>query len=878
MRRRFGPTGWVRPLNIASNIGGMVTTSTPQRRAIRMLFTLLALVIIATAAVAPAVHFSADPLPRTLVAISCGAVGAVLGGLLVIGIRRAGSTARRYLVGLGVTAVAIALRLGPWFFGSANTIGLIRPVVVGEIAAVLAVIGVGVMLSSLRPDDVRISHRGLSGRPLVRLAGLLLAIAPIVPFAVASTHDLGPLVVLLSAVVVMAAVSLGQRWFFVIATLVLAWIAVVLLNTVDLARDRLTEIFSGGYQLGVARAAIAYGGMLWGGGFGSNGFAEAIPVAESDHLAAYLAATAGVAPFLVVVAGLFWLLSRLAGRIPAGVEGVTVAAGGLVVAATAQLAWAVLGSFGVLPLTGIGMPAIAMSGSSWLAWGTATGFLLTTIRSRRSALSRTSTSGAAGIARTLRHGVGAAGVLTCATVFVTGAGLIGSPPPSGVGGALSTLVDRGDLVSADGVVLATTANDGTRTWPLGEITVEAVGAVRASVNQYGLEAAASPVTTCGGGAGLLAGLIGPRCSPTTAVSSLHAGLQQEVAYAATMTPGTSVVVLDAANFAIRAAYSSPLEGPRPDPAGLATGKLDLDQFSPLLKTSPFAPDIFTEPISPGSIFKLPVLAVAAQYGLEGADDGTFTDGALGVWNAFGGGCPHDDTITAIKYSCNTVAAGFANELGQQSLAEGLHRYFGLDGGVRTLDGIESSAGTTGLDGAALSATQLSRTSIGLESVRVTVLELAQIVAHAIGEGVEAAPTLLLGSCREGDAEIRPASSVGATVGEPLDPDVALLVRAGMASAVENGTAEALLRGVELPLGITVLAKTGTPDRMVEGFAVNDSLIAVVVDGTVLVVRVAGSPQNPKPNVDSPAIDVARTLLSSIAATLVEPALCSEVTQ
>jgi cell division protein FtsW (lipid II flippase) len=816
-----------------------------------------------------------------------GFVGALLGFVVSRRLSSQRELAATQITGALICLIALVLRAAPWLNGSENTVMILgRPLVVGEISGVLAVIGIGAMLSSLADDSERLRTGGASKRVQVRVLSVLVALAPVVPFALSSSRDLGPLVVLLAAVVVMCGRSLDRIGFVVIAGLVLAWLGALAVSTIRIVQQRFADLADGGYQLDLARLTISQGGVFWGGGLGRNGFGEALPVAESDHLPAYLAGSIGLLPFLALVAVLFWCLTRLGRRLPLRADAAVVASTGLLAAAALQTGWTVLGSFAVVPLTGIPFPVLSASGSSWFAWGVASGFVVATVlRGRARGPARAQVpADAVPSARHISRGIAVVGVSTVVLAALSGGMLIVTPPPDGTTGAYSTLLDRGALISSDGVVLAFTDAEGRRVWTQGADTVELLGVLVPSVNQSGTEAAASGVTTCGGGgwsAQLLRGVAGPRCTPADVVTTIDLGLQQEVVAAASVNPGSSIIVLDGTTLDVLAGYSAPITGARTDPNGLSAGEIDLE-VAPGDPESPFYPAVLAEPIPPGSIFKLPVLAVAAEHGLVDGSSlpvSAFSSAATGVHNSFGTACPGDDVVTAIALSCNTVTAAYAQSIGQEALAEGLRTLYGLDGGERTLDGGSTEAGSTGLT-EPLQADQLARTAIGLESVRVTMLELALLVAHSAGTDDGAAPSIVSGVCAPGAASPDPLERTGRTVGRELDDDVVALVREGMGAAVTDGTAAAVLSQVEGPLKVEVLAKTGTPDRIVDGRSVNDSLIAVVVGDLVMVVRVPGSSENPTPDLDTPAVEVAAGLLPSLGAyatTIEQPTVCPEAT-
>jgi cell division protein FtsW (lipid II flippase) len=838
----------------------MASAAMPSRGLVVAIVLLLAASGIGAAAVE---HFRGpDALALSIVA---GSVGTVTGVSLATLIARTSSATggSTFQLGLAASAFGVLLRVGPSAFGSANSVTvLMTTVVVGEIATLAAIVGTGTMLGAIAS-----STRGTAPRPFL----FLLALAPLVPFAVASRNDLGPLVVLLLAVIVMAARASGAIMLLVVSFIAAGWAALTVLDRVPLARERVWDVLNGGYQLDMARLAVGYGALLWGGGFEANAFAEAIPVAETDHLPAYLAATLGVVPFVGIIVAVFAALTIFARRLTLGAAPITVTATGMVAAATTQLTWSVLGSVGgVLPLTGLPLPWIGASGSTSFVWWFVAGYVMVAAYHARPMMTRATLTAPprrfdhSTVGHVVAFMVACGMVIVPTATSIVASALIAAPDASGIHGGMATLAARGSILSATGEPLAMSGADGERFYPHGELTVEGVGVVAPGVNQYGLEKAASGWLTCGGATQIqaaLSGLIGPRCVPADVVSSLVLPIQEQ-ARAATVGLTGSVLVLDLRDGAILAAYSNDPSQPRPDPTQLASGNLDIDVVSPLLETSPFRPAVLNDTISPGSVFKIPVLAVAAESGASGyrGPKSALDSDKLGVENAWGGSCPSLDFATAIAFSCNTVTAATVQAAGQDATAAGLLAYFGFDGAPLLVDGLAVPAGTTGLHDGALTVPELSRSAIGLQSVSLTMLDIARATGLAVGADPHIAPHLLTGVCV--GEELRPIAKPASPEVRPLSDHATEVIRAGMAEAVTDGTATALVAGINLPENVTLLAKTGTPDRIVDGVTVHDSLSVVVVDDRVIVTRVAGTPNAPTPNKNHPAIVVARDMLSS----------------
>lgn len=805
---------------------------------------------------AVATHFGEASIGRTVI----GGVVAFLGGTFLRSRMRglSGSPESVLILGLVVSGIAVLLRIAPLLFGSPHAVR-IGPVsaVIGEIAVVCAILGAGLVMSAVAGDDRRTLGLTPARRVAARLAAVAVAVVPILVFAALSLRDLGPLVVLAVAVVVMIARAVRSRYALLILVLGGAWLAVTVLAAVPLARSRLSDVLFGDYQLDLARIAVAHGGLLWGGGIGSNAYAEAIPVAESDYLVAFLVASWGVIPTLLIVAALLLSLRRLARRLVGADDPGAVAALGIVAAAIVQTLWSCLGALGILPLTGVAVPVLSAAGSSWLAWGFGLGFVVWTGGRRQMRV--------VGPDRVGRVAVAAAGVVPIAALavcVVICAALLVGPEVQGTSTGYASLADRGRLLSRDGVELATTDADGTRRWPLGADAVQVVGGLTPGVNQWGMEQIAAPALVCGAAGSLssIRGLVGPRCRPADVMSTVDSRIQRSILDALEGVPYASAVVLDGATLDLLGAASIPGRGDENrDPAGLATGSLDLDMYAPSVPGSPLRPAVLIDEITPGSVFKVPLLAAASEAGVVESDDAD-ADAYDGVENSWGGSCPDGRAETAIAYSCNTVTASIASAVGAEELAGILHRTFGLDGS-RRVDGEQEPSGSTGFADAATDGA-LARTAIGLEGVRVSLVDLGEMYAHALGMDAGATPGRIIGRCVPGSPPMREVRDSD-PVGEPVSDATADMIRTGMLRAVAEGTAHVLGTFPALQ-GHEVLAKTGTPDRMEAGQRVYDSLAVVVVEGAVIVARVPGAPDAPGTSALAPAAHIAETVVDTIS--------------
>lgn len=577
---------------------------------------------------------------------------------------------------------------------------------------------------------------------------------------------------------------------------------------------RVLSLFSPNEQMAAGFEAMQRGGLV-GAGLGTSPFARGVPVGESDLMPMVLAADAGLA----VMAGLGILLVGVLGAVAVrplhreGLWGVLGAAVGVMV--FAQAAWALLANVGIAPLTGISTPFLVVMFSGLVASAASVGLCLGLSPAADAPPAQPPLAG--GRARLARA---VTGVRRGTQIVVASAAaiLILFVPP--VSNAAQIYMPRGDILTVDGEVIATTGGDGRRAYPLGRRYTE-VGLVHRGGVQYGVEGAAADELTCGGApsvADRIFIVLRPLpCTPADVVTTLDAGLQTAAQQALEGLQG-SVAVFDSATGQVRALYSSKDVDPNEFRAKPLTGG------PPVMAAR-------QDQVEPGSVYKIITAAAGLLDGVDmsGAPLETFTGGGEVLRNAGGARCPSTSVVDLLAFSCNTTTAHIAVAVGQQRLGEVAATYFGagattpFDIGDGALAGIDP--GTTG---GALTAGQLARTSIGQEGARGNTLAVAVAtgaVARAASAGQPGtalpAPRLIEGYCRGGGFE--PATPAQ-TVGQPLPTSVADTIARGMAKAVTNGTATAL----SAP-GRTLAAKTGTAEVGGGGDQVN-SWVTVIIDG------------------------------------------------
>ncbi|MFJ1746960.1 penicillin-binding transpeptidase domain-containing protein [Streptomyces sp. NPDC088116] len=240
--------------------------------------------------------------------------------------------------------------------------------------------------------------------------------------------------------------------------------------------------------------------------------------------------------------------------------------------------------------------------------------------------------------------------------------------------------------------------------------------------------------------------------------------------------------------------------------GDAWRKLSEDADKPLVNRA------LRQPLPPGSTFKLVVAAAALEDGLYGSvDDRTASPdpytlpGTSTVLRNENSSAPCENATirTALEYSCNTVFAKMADDLGQEKV-RAMAEKFGFNDSEQEMP-VRASASVypSGMDKA-----QTALTGIGQFDVTATPLQMAMVSSALANDGLLASPHMVseivdskgdtLSSYPDGDTE----RIVSSTTAEQL--------RSAMVTVVEDGTGtNARIDGAE------VGGKTGTAQHGVD---------------------------------------------------------------
>jgi len=730
---------------------------------------------------------------------------------------------------LGTIATGTALRaltlLGPR--PAAGTLPVL-PVQVGELTRYL--IGAGLAIGAV---ELARSRRGYWRPADARFRTVLYGLVTVAVALLVVLHDLGPAVLIVAGLGAALLHLHGFRSRPTLLTLAGLAVALPLAAATDTVRQRLEHVLDPDPQLRSALVAAGSGGLI-GPGPGLSPLVDGIPAIGSDFALAALIADLGALVVLPVVVALlvtYTGLVRAGGRRsgPSGTVAVALSAMLLL-----QAAWNALGTLAVLPLTGLNQPFLGFSGASVVASALVVGLVLGILEQppTHDAYAPGTTTfadqaepGTAAVGALARAGTAAAVLL-----FVVAAATQ-AVRPRPIGDLEQTRMPRGVLWTSDGEVISLDGHH-ERLYPAGDLYAD-LGRDTWGYSHRGVEATEAAVLTCGGRLHLtdwLASLLHTVCKPADVVTTIDSRVQTALAGALAGQTGEAAV-LDARTGAVLGLYST-------SPSGTPGGARFQQR-------------------PPGSTMKLVTASASLLAGIDysGAPADVFT-GADGqrLVNDDRETCPATDVRTALAYSCNSVLGWAATRVGADGLQRVASTYFGADrpfaleggdaAGLDTGLGVGTNVRGTPATGThpRMSDGALSRTGIGQESVRSSVLgvALATAVIADSGTGARASasapwPGLTSATCRDPG---RPADEPDTPVAAPMRPPagaalparVGRVVYEGMGMAARQGTARAL----RAPGGLQVAAKTGTAQTSGTHF---DSWLTAIVDGRYVVTLV-----------------------------------------
>ncbi|WP_405797807.1 peptidoglycan D,D-transpeptidase FtsI family protein [Streptomyces longwoodensis] len=299
-------------------------------------------------------------------------------------------------------------------------------------------------------------------------------------------------------------------------------------------------------------------------------------------------------------------------------------------------------------------------------------------------------------------------------------------------------------------------------------------------------------------------LTNKRADPGTVVTTIDPDVQK-AAYDALGDTKGGAVAIDPRTGRILAAVSTPSYDPSTltdaNTAGSAWKRLNADPDKPLTNRA------LRQPLPPGSTFKLVVAAAALEDGLYSSVDeptvspspytlpGTVTPLRNESASA---PCTNASIRVALQYSCNTVFAKMAVDLGQDKVRATAEKFGFNDRALDVPVRAYTSVYPTGMDRA-----QTALSGIGQFDVTATPLQMAMISAALADDGELVAPHLVDRITDAGGDTLEDYDD-GARTTRIVSSRTAAQLRSAMQTVVEEGT------GTNARIaGVTVGGKTGT---------------------------------------------------------------------
>lgn len=741
----------------------------------------------------------------------------------------------------------------------------------GEIAKVLVVVFLASFLSENR-ELMSAGTRKVLGMQIPRLRMLLplLCMWLISLVIVVWERDLGSAVLFFVVFVIMLYTATG-RWFYpVVAVLLLAVGSVLAYHffghvrtRVEIWLDPFADPSGSGYQIVQSLYSLADGGLT-GAGIG-NGMCTLIPFVSTDFIFAAIGEEMGLLGAAAVL--LLFMLFSVRGFLTAARARSDLAAFmavGLTASISFQAFLIVGGVTRLIPLTGVTLPFMSQGGSSLLSSFIVVALLLRCGHEGTGMQTEMAGSGVGGRRslgihlETPESGVlGRRALSKRLTVLTAGftvlfAALIANltwiqvvqaqelqeMPTNNHTIARKAYIDRGSIITSDGVVLAESVRqeDGTfaRSYPQGSLAAHTVGYLSTRYGSTGIESLYDGVLTGGSSytswSNALSSLMGENSAGNDVVLTIDASIQAAAEEALEGRTG-AIVVLDTATGAVLAKASSPTYSNDQLDTLLAEGA----ENAPLLDRTTQA--LYT----PGSTFKVVTLAAALESGVATLDSvysapATLDIGGGQVTNNDMADYGEIDLRTAFALSSNTVFAQVADQLGPEALVN-MARSFGYGTSVGNgftavaslmPDPSEMTQWETAWAGAGQPVGQHASPA-GPQS---TVMQNAMVAAAIANQGILMEPYVVQAVTDTNGTVI--STTQPHALGQACSPATAAAVAEAMLTTVSEGTGTAASIA-----GVNVAGKTGTaetsgenPDAWFIGYAPYESpsvAIAVVIE-------------------------------------------------
>ena len=742
----------------------------------------------------------------------------------------------------------------------------------GEIAKVLVVIFLASWLSENR-ELLAIANRKVlfCSIPRLRMLFPLLAMWLISLVIVVWERDLGSAVLFFGVFVIMLYTATGRMFYPIVACGLLAIGGVLAYHffshvqtRVQIWLDPFSDPSNKGLQIVQSLYSMADGG-LFGDGIG-QGMPTLIPVVESDFIFPAIAEEIGLLGASAVV--LLFMLFTVRGLLTAARAKSDLAAFmavGLTSSISLQAFLIIGGTTKLIPLTGVTLPFMSQGGSSLLASFIIVGLLLrcghegtgTQVEMTGSGVSERKTtmgmhldtpeSGVLGRRALSRRLTALTALFTLLFALLIGnltyvqvvkASELQNMSSNNHTIARKAFVDRGSIVTSDGVTLAESVRqaDGTyvRSYPQGSLASHTVGYVSTRFGSTGIEALYDDTLT---GKGVysswdsaLADLAGTPTSGNDVVLTIDSRIQAAAESALSGYVG-AIVVLDPSTGAVLAKASAPTYSNDDLADIMANGAAD----SPLFDRTTQA--LYT----PGSTFKVVTLAAALESGVSTLDDvyaspAELDMGGAAVTNDDYADYGDLDLRTAFAYSSNTVFGQVATQVGAQTLVS-VARSFGYgssvgNGFTAVTSLMPDPAEMTAWETAWAGAGQPVGTHTSTASPQNTVMQKAMVAAAVANGGLVMEPYVVQAVTDATGAVI--TSTQPHALSQAVSAQTAQQVGEAMLTTVESGTG-----GAAAVAGVNVAGKTGTaetgganPNAWFIGYAPYESptvAIAVVIE-------------------------------------------------
>jgi peptidoglycan glycosyltransferase len=708
----------------------------------------------------------------------------------------------------------------------------------GEIAKVLIVLFLAAYLADNR-EMLSASKRRVLGLNLPDFKTLtpLLLMWAVSLLVVVFERDLGSALLFFGIFLVMLYAATGRK-IYVLTGVVLAAVGGVaayalfdhVQTRVSIWLDPFADAQNAGFQLVQAFYSLA-DGDLFGAGIG-RGLPTFIPIVESDFIFVAIAEEMGLLGAAAVIL-LFMLFAvrglTIAARARSDFDAFTAV--GLTAAISLQAFVIVGGVTGLIPLTGVTLPFMSQGGSSLLASFIIVGLLLRCSDSATGLdyeLQGTTTIDGGVLGRVA---LGKRLTLLITLFALIFAVLIGNlsymmmwraPDIRNMASNNHTLAhqqnaQRGAIITADGVVLATSVDDGngnySRQYPQGSLAAHLVGYSSQQFAAAGIEASQQDslkgTTHFSTWTEAIDALAGKSVPGNDVQLTLNSQIQQAAEAVLDGQTG-GVVALDAQTGAVYACASAPtydINEVETLLSGSASSDGDTAGAGPLFNRA-------TQGLyAPGSTFKMVTLGgglTGAGATLDSVYDapGTLEIGNADVTNFGKNSFGRISLLNAFEVSSNTVFGQLAEQMGANTLVSTAERFgfnheLGQDFALSTSlmpDPAQMTVWETAWAGAGQPVGEHSSPA----GPQATVMQMALVGGAIANNGTVMNPYVVDKIIGSNGAVLK--TTVPVPFGEAVSPLVASQIATAMEGVVKQGTG-----GAAQIDGYTVRGKTGTAE-------------------------------------------------------------------